>query len=103
MPTAVGPFSFSTRFSRSAMTPNASSQETGSNSPSLSNDAVALAHQRRRQPVGAVHDLGKKIPFDAVEAAIDLGLSVAMGCDHLAVLDPDHDAATGAAKAAGRL
>ena len=65
--------------------------------------AVALAHQRRRQPVGAVHDLGKEIPFDAVEAAIDFGLRVAMGCDHLAVLDPDHDAATGAAEAAGRL
>ena len=66
-------------------------------------DAVALAQQRRGQPVGAVHDLGQEIALDAVEAAIDLGLHVAVGGDDLAVLDADHDAATGAAEAAGRL
>ncbi len=35
MPTAVGPFSFSTRLNCSAMTSKAVSQETRSNSPSL--------------------------------------------------------------------
>ena len=51
----------------------------------------------------AVHDLGKKIAFDAIEAAIDLGLDVAVRCDNAAVLGRDHDAATGPAKSAGRL
>ena len=36
MPTAVGPFSFSTRLNCSAMTSNAWSHETGANSPFLS-------------------------------------------------------------------
>ena len=66
---------------------------------------VAVAHpqQRRGQPVGAVHDLGEEVALDAVEAAVDLGLDVAVGGDHLAVLDRDHHAAAGAAEAARRL
>ena len=36
MPTAVGPFSFSTAFIFSAIVSKASSHDTGSNSPSLS-------------------------------------------------------------------
>ena len=35
MPSAVGPFSFSTRLACAAMVSKASSQETGVNSPSL--------------------------------------------------------------------
>ena len=65
-------------------------------------DAVPLAQQRRRQPVAAVHDLGEEIALDAVEAAIDLGQRVAVGGDHFAFLHADHDAATRAAKTAGR-
>ena len=95
MPTAVGPFSFSTRFHCRAISSKAWSQETGWNSPSLANRAVAHAQQRRGEPVGAVHDLGEEVALDAVEAAVDLGLHVAVGGDDLAVLDPDHDAAAG--------
>jgi hypothetical protein len=51
----------------------------------------------------AVHDLGQEITFDAIEAAVHLGLDVTMGRDHAVVLGGDHDAAAGAAKAAGRL
>ena len=69
----------------------------------LVEDAVALAQKRRGQPIGAVHDLGQEIALDAVEAAIDLGLHVAVGGDDLALLDADHDAAAGAAEAAWRL
>ena len=36
MPTAVGPFSFSTALARAAMTSKASSHDTGVNSPFLS-------------------------------------------------------------------
>ena len=56
-----------------------------------------------REPVGAVHDLGQEVALDAVEAAVDLRLHVAVGRDNLAVLDADHHAAAGAAEAAGRL
>ena len=103
MPTASGPFSFSTRFQCAAMVSKAWSQETGWNSPSLSKRAVPHAHQRLGQPVRAVHDLGEEIALDAVEAAIDLRLHVAMRGDDAPVLDADHDAAAGAAEAARRL
>ena len=69
----------------------------------LVEDAICLAHQGRGQAVVSVHDLGQEITFDAVQAAVDLGLHVAMGGDDLAFLDADHDAAAGAAKAAGGL
>ena len=36
MPTAVGPFSFSTRFHCAAISSNARSHDTGANSPFLS-------------------------------------------------------------------
>ena len=65
--------------------------------------AAPHAQQRRGQAVGAVHDLGQEVALDAVEAAVDLGLGVAMGRHDLACLDADHDAAAGAAEAAGRL
>ena len=42
MPTAVGPFSFSTRFHCWAMTSNAWSQLTGWNSPSLWNSPLRM-------------------------------------------------------------
>src|SRR5262249_38670875 len=44
--------------------------------------AVALAQEWMREAVVAVHHLGEKISFDAVQAAIDLGLHVAVGGDH---------------------
>ena len=65
--------------------------------------AVRLAQQRLREPVVAVHDLGEEIALHAVEAAVDLGLDVAVGRDHAAVLGRDHDAAAGAAEPARRL
>ncbi len=65
--------------------------------------AVGLAQHRLGQAVMAVHDLGKEIALDAVEAAIDLGLDVAVGGDHAVVLGRDHHAAAGAAEAAGGL
>ena len=103
MPTPDGPLALSAALNFSAMTSNAWSQETGVNSPSLAKPAVAHPQQRRGQPVGAVHDLGEEVALDAVEAAIDLGVDVAVGRDHAAVLDRDHDAAAGAAEPAGRL
>ena len=51
----------------------------------------------------AVHDFGEEISFDAIEAAIDLGLGVAVRRYNPAVFGCDHDSATGAAKSAGRL
>ena len=42
MPSAVGPFSFSTRLGAAAITSKASSQDTGVNSPSLSNSPPFL-------------------------------------------------------------
>ena len=42
MPSAVGPFSFSTALARCAMTSNASSQLTGVSSPFLSNTPFFL-------------------------------------------------------------
>ena len=65
--------------------------------------AVRLAQHRPRQPVVAVHDLGEEIALHAIEAAIDLGLDVAVGRDHAIVLGRHHHAATGAAEAARRL
>ena len=65
--------------------------------------AAAHAQQRRGQAVGAVHDLGQEVALDAVEAAVDLGLGIAVGRHDLARLDADHDAAAGAAEAARRL
>src|SRR4051812_37014717 len=51
----------------------------------------------------AVHDLGEEVALHAVEAAVHLGLDVAMGGDHAVVLGGDHDAAAGAAETAGGL
>ena len=65
--------------------------------------AVRLAQHRLRQAIMAVHDLGEEIALDAVEAAIDLGLDVAVGGDDAVVLGRDHHAAAGAAEPAGRL
>ena len=65
--------------------------------------AVPGSQERRRQPVLPVHDLRQEIAFDAVEAAIDLCLHVAVGRDDAVVLDGDHHAAARAAEAAGRL
>src|SRR5690606_21824558 len=45
----------------------------------------------------------QEIALDAVQAAVDLGLDVAMGGDHAAVVDRDVDAAAGSAVAARRL
>ena len=65
--------------------------------------AVGLAQHRLGETVVAVHDLGKEIALDAIEAAIDLGFDVAMGCDHAVVLGRHHHAAAGAAEPAWRL
>src|SRR3954469_16817895 len=51
----------------------------------------------------AVHDLGEEIALDAVEAAIDLRLDVAMGGDDAVLLGGDHDAAARPAEPARRL
>ena len=65
--------------------------------------AAGLAQHRLGQTVVAVHDLGKEVALDAIEPAIDLGLDVAMGCDHAIVLGRHHHAAAGAAEPAWRL
>ncbi|MBA7674618.1 hypothetical protein ES703_82838 [subsurface metagenome] len=65
--------------------------------------AARLAQHRLGQPVVAVHDLGEEVALDAVQAAIDLALDIAMGGDHAVIFGGDHDAAAGAAKAAGGL
>ncbi|MCY1439065.1 hypothetical protein D9M71_552850 [compost metagenome] len=65
--------------------------------------AVAHAQQRLGQAVVAVHDLRQEVALDAVEAAIDLRLDVAMGRHHAVVAGGDHHAAAGAAKPARRL
>ena len=64
---------------------------------------VPHAQERSGQPVRPIHDLGQEVALDAVEPAVDLGLGVAVGRDHLARLDPHHHAAAGAAEAARRL
>ena len=69
----------------------------------LSELPVPHAEQRLGQPVDAVHDLRQEVALDAVEAPIDLRLHVTVGSDDLSILDADHDAAAGAAEAAGRL
>ncbi len=103
MPTPDGPFALSAALNFSAMTSNAWSQEIGVNSPSLAYSPSRHPQQRLGQAVGAVHDLGEEIALHTIEAAIDLGVDVAVGRDHPAVLDRDHHAAAGAAEAAGRL
>ena len=65
--------------------------------------AVGLAQHRLGQAVMAVHDLGKKIALDAIEAAIYLRLDVAMRGNDAVFLGRYHDAAAGAAEAAGGL
>ena len=64
---------------------------------------VPHAQERLGEPIAAVHDLGEEVALDAVEAAIDLGLHVAVGGNDLAFFHPDHHTAAGAAEAAGRL
>jgi hypothetical protein len=51
----------------------------------------------------AVHDLGQEVALDAVQAAVDRRIGVALGGDDAAVLDADQHAAAGAAEAAGAL
>src|SRR5690606_15258777 len=65
--------------------------------------ATALAQKRRGQAICAIHDLGEEIALDAVEAAIDLCLHVAVCGDHVSVLDADHDTAAGTAETSGSL
>ena len=64
--------------------------------------AVLHAQQRLGQPVLAVHDLGQEIALDAVEAAVDRRIGIALGGDDAAVLGADEHAAAGAAEAARR-
>ena len=65
--------------------------------------AVLLAQQWLRQSILAIHDLGKKIALDAIEASIDLGLDVAMRRNDTTVLGRNHHAASRAAEPARRL
>ena len=63
--------------------------------------AVRHPQQRFGQSVGAIENLGKEVPFHTVEAAIDLCLGVAVSGYDAAILDANHDRASGAAEAAG--
>ena len=65
--------------------------------------AVLHAQQRLGQAVLAVENLAVEIALDAVEAAIDRGIGVALGGDDTAVLGGDLDAAADAAKTANAL
>ena len=62
--------------------------------------AVLLPEERRREAVGAVHDLREEVALDAVQAAVHFRFRVALGRDHAAVLHADEHAAAGAAEAA---
>src|SRR5690606_17368469 len=64
--------------------------------------AVLHPQQRLGQAIAAVHDLRQEVALDAVDAAVDLGLDVAVGSNDLVVAGTDHDATTCAAEAAGR-
>lgn len=66
-------------------------------------DPVLLAQQRGGEAVLPVHDLGQEVALDAVEAAVDRGLGVALGGHDLVVLHAHDDRAAGAAEAARRL
>ena len=103
MPTPLGPRFFSASLNFSAMMSKASSHDDRRELAVLVVFAVGLAQHRLGEAVMAVHDLGKEIALHAVEAAIDLGLDVAMGRDHAVVLGRHHDAAAGAAEPARRL
>ena len=65
--------------------------------------AVLLAQQRLCQAILPVHDLGQEIALDAVEAAIDRGIRIALRGDDTTVLRADDDAASGAAEPAHAL
>ena len=103
MPTPLGPRFFSAALNFSAMMSKASSHDDRRELAVLVVFAVGLAQHRLGQPVMAVHDLGEEIALHAIEAAIDLGLDVAVGRDHAVVLGRHHHAAAGAAEPAGGL
>ena len=65
--------------------------------------AVLHAQQRLRQAIGAVHDLRQEVTFDAVQAAIDLRIGIALCCHHPAILHADQYGTTRAAEAADTL
>jgi hypothetical protein len=65
--------------------------------------AVLLPQERGLQAIRAVHDLGEEVPLHAVQAAVHLGLGVALGRDHASVLHADEYPAARAAEAAGGL
>ncbi|MNS92246.1 hypothetical protein D3C72_1263750 [compost metagenome] len=65
--------------------------------------AILHAQQWLGEAVAAVHDLRQEVALHAVDAAIDLGLDIAVGGDHLAVAGCHHHPAPGAAETAGRL
>lgn len=62
--------------------------------------AVRAAHQRLREAVAAVHDLGVEVAFDAVEAAVDGRVRVALRGDDATVAHADLKAAARAAESA---
>jgi hypothetical protein len=65
--------------------------------------SVLHAQQGLGQPVLAVHDLGKEIALDAIQALVHRRVGVALGGHHPTVLDSDQHPATGAAIAADAL
>ena len=65
--------------------------------------AVLHAHERARQTILTVEDLGVEVAFDAVQSAIDRGIRVAFGGDDAAVHCADLQTATGTTEAADAL
>ena len=65
--------------------------------------AVLHAHERTRQAVLAIEDLGVEVALDAVQAAIDGSVGVTLGGDDAAVHCADLQTATGTAEAADAL
>ena len=65
--------------------------------------AVLLAQQRLCQAILPVHDLGQEIALDAVEAAIDRRVGIALRGDDATILRTDDDAASRTAEAADAL
>ena len=65
--------------------------------------AVFHAQHWLGQAIFAVHDFRQEIAFDAVEAAIDFRIRIALGGHHAPVLNANQHGAAGAAKAADAL
>ena len=64
---------------------------------------ILHAQQRRLQAIRTVHDLGQEVALDAVQAAINWRIRVALSGHNASFLRPDQNTTAGATKTTGRL